>query len=135
MCTFCSKCDSELEITEEDIHIGYLGAAYITCPCCGMESMVDDSYGITLNMNNVEFPTHFTRVNKDKNGVAQISDNSITAYIKEAIGRFRNDKTNYCMYTCYGDLFAVIFREEDEYYVVVTKDFYETNIPFEKLDY
>ena len=37
----CSECDSELEITEEDTHIGWMGARFINCPCCGKEAMVD----------------------------------------------------------------------------------------------
>ena len=40
----CDKCDSELEITKEDTHIGWLGAVHITCPCCGEESMVDEIF-------------------------------------------------------------------------------------------
>ena len=32
---FCSECNSELEITKEDTHIGWMGARFVTCPCCG----------------------------------------------------------------------------------------------------
>ena len=29
--TYCDRCGSELEITEEDTHIGWLGAKFIIC--------------------------------------------------------------------------------------------------------
>ena len=54
----CSECDSELEIAEEDTHIGWMGARFITCPCCGEEAMIDELDGITLTKDNLEFP-HF----------------------------------------------------------------------------
>lgn len=38
----CDKCGSELEIKKGDTHVGWLGALFVTCPCCGEESMVDE---------------------------------------------------------------------------------------------
>lgn len=133
----CPECDSELEITEKDTHIGWLGAKYITCPCCGEESMVDELDGITLTKDNLEFPVHFNRTAKGLRHVVEVNSNEIVDGIKKAITYFRENKDEFCWYTSYGDLFLIVFRYsgDEEYFVMVTKDFYETYIPFESVDY
>ena len=129
--TYCDNCGSKLEITEEDTHIGYWGDRFVTCPCCGKESMVDEIEGIDLTADNINFPVHFYRTNKDT-GAVEISNRGVKEDIKKGIEYFKTDKDAWCWYTCHGDLFVVIFKynEDDEYFVVVTKDFYETYIPF-----
>lgn len=133
----CDQCDSELEITKEDTHVGWLGALFVTCPCCGEESMVAELEGITLTVNNLQFPIHFNRINKDIRTVVENSPDEIVNEIKQGIKYFREHKDDYYWYTSHGDLFVIIFRYEgdEEYFVMVTKDFYETNIPFKKEDY
>ena len=135
--TYCDRCGSELEITEEDAHIGWLGAKFITCPCCGEESMVDEIEGITLTKDNLSFPEHFLKTNKNMRNVKEVSNYQITDEIKKAITYFRLHKEEWCWYTSYGDLFVIVWRMsgDEDYSVLVTKDFYETNIPFEEEDY
>lgn len=133
----CSECDSELEITEEDTYIGWMGARFINCPCCGNEAMIDELDGITLTKDNLEFPIHFNRTAKGLRHVVEVNSDEIIEGIKKAITYFREHKEEYYWYTSYGDLFLIIFRYsgDEEYFVMVTKDFYETYIPFEKEDY
>ena len=133
----CSNCDSELEITEEDTHIGVYGAAHVTCPCCGDETMVDDIEGITLTKDNIEFPVHFYRTNKNLRNVKEIDPNRITNDIKRSVEYFRRNKDEFAWCTATGDTFLTVFRfsDDEEYHVVVSKDNYETYIPFEKEDY
>lgn len=133
----CDNCDSELEITKDDTYIGWLGAAYITCPCCGKETLVEEVEGITLTVDNLKFPNHFLRTNKNERNVKEVCSTEILKEVKNGIKYFRNNKDEFCWFTCYGDLFIVVFRYsgDEEYYVVITKDFYDTNIPFEKVDY
>lgn len=133
----CSECDSELEITEEDTHIGWLGARFINCPCCGNEAMIDELDGITLTKDNLEFPVHFIRTAKGLRHVVEVNSNEIVNEIKKAITYFRENKDEFCWYTSHGDLFLIVFRYsgDEEYFVMVTKDFYETYIPFEREDY
>lgn len=133
----CDQCDSELEITKEDTHVGWLGALFVTCPCCGEESMVEELEGITLTVDNLQFPIHFNRTNKDTRQVVENSPDEIVNEIKQGITYFREHKDEYYWYTSYGDLFVIVFRYEgdEEYFVMVTKDFYETDIPFEQEDY
>ena len=133
----CDKCDSELEITEEDTHIGWMGARFISCPCCGEEAMVDELDGITLTKDNLEFPVHFNRTTKGLRHVVEVNSDEIIKEIQRGITYFRRHKDEYYWYTSHGDLFLIVFRYsgDEEYFVMVTKDFYETYIPFEKEDY
>lgn len=133
----CDKCGSELEITEEDTYIGWLGAPHITCPCCGEECMVDDLDGITLTKDNLKFPVHFIRTVKELRHVIEVNSDEIIRDIQKGIEYFRNNKDEYNWYTSHGDLFLIIYRYpgDEEYFVMVTKDYYETYIPFELEDY
>lgn len=134
---FCSECDSELEITEEDTHIGWMGARFVTCPCCGEESIVDEMEGITLTKDNIEFPIHFSRTTKGMRHVVETNSDEIVKEIRKGIEYFRKNKNDFCWYVSYGDLFLIIFRfpGDENYFIMVTKDFYETHIPFEGKDY
>lgn len=133
----CFTCDSELEITEEDTHIGVYGAAHVTCPCCGDETMVDNLEGITLTKDNIEFPVHFYRTNKNLRNVKEIEPSRITDDIKRSVEYFRRNKDEFAWFTTTGDTFLTVFRfpDDKEYHVVVAKDYYETYIPFKKEDY
>lgn len=133
----CSECDSELEITEEDTHIGWMGARFVTCPCCGEESIVDELEGITLTKDNIEFPIHFNRTTKGMRQVVETNSDEIVKEIRKGIEYFRKNKNDFCWYVSYGDLFLIIFRfpGDKEYFIMVTKDFYETHIPFEEKDF
>ena len=130
--TFCEHCDSELEVSEEDTHIGWLGAAFVKCPCCGQETIVNELDGITLTRDNIEFPRHFYKTNKSLRDVIEITNEGIVNEIQKGIDYFRKNKDEYCWYTSYGDLFVIVFRYKNnkEYSVLVTKDFYDTDIPF-----
>ena len=125
-----------MEITEDDTSIGYLGSAYITCPCCSKKSFVDELDGITLTADNIEFPTHFFRASAEF-GAAKVGNQDVEGEIRRGIEYFRKNKDSHCWYTSHGELFLVMFRfpGDEEYWVVVTKDFYDTLIPFENADY
>lgn len=133
----CNHCDSELEVSKEDTHIGWLGAAFVKCPCCGQETMVDELEGITLTRDNINYPVHFNRTNKDLRNVIEVQKDEVIKEIQRGIDYFRTNKGESYWYSSHGDLFVIIFRYEgdEEYFVLVTRDFYETDIPFEKEDY
>jgi hypothetical protein len=133
----CEHCNSKLEITKDNTHIGWLGARFITCPCCRQEAMIEELDGITLTIDNLEFPVHFLRTNKDERNVKEVDTEEIIKDIKRGIEYFRNNKDEYYWFATYGDLFLIIFRYggDEEYYIMVTKDFYEIELPFEKADY
>lgn len=139
----CDFCDSELEITVEDTYIGFLGSRFVICPCCKKETMVEEYFkGIKLTKNNIKFPLHFRRTNKDGigtgNGKAvEVKDADVERKIREAIKYFRSHRDESEWYVSYGDLYMHVIRldGEGDYNIMVTKDFYETYIPFEEEDY
>ena len=133
----CDRCESELEITKEDTHIGWLGAPFVTCPCCGEEVMVDELDGVILTVDNLQFPVQFNRINKDVRRVLEVSSEEIISEVKRGVTYLREHKDKDYWYMSYGDLFVIVFRYEgdEEYSIMVTKDFYETDIPFEEDDY
>lgn len=123
----CDECLSEFTIeSEDDIEelngsYGWSGGLTVTCPCCGERTNVD--YYIELNKDNIEYPKHFKM--EDAITPKHIEDSEVQSRIRELIGRLDNplnDDLDY-IYTAFGDLFILITREDDGYYVVVTRDF------------
>lgn len=133
----CENCSSELEVTKEDTHIGYLGFRYVTCPCCGEEICVDEFDHTVVTVDNIKFPVYFIRTNKDLREVVEVDDNKVTEYVKDGIKYLRENKDEFSYFVTTGDVFVVVFRFEDDknYLVLVTKDFYESYLDFEEEDY
>ena len=133
MIVTCDDCGSDFEIEYDDTYIGALGCRNVKCPCCGYENMVDD--GIQLTKDNLKFPDHYFSF---ANGI-KISDEEIDRYVRECIEALRNSKDNsfYATRTGTGDTHVFVFRYDgdEEYVVYVGKGGYETNIPFEDVDY
>ena len=129
----CDNCESELVVDREDTYIGELGCRYVKCPCCGVEISIDD--GITLTSENLSFPRHY---HSFKDGVKQSNDR-VDEYVKECIEALRNskDKNFYATHTGTGDTHVFVFKYDgdEEYVVYVGKGGYETNVPFEDVDY
>ena len=99
--------------------------------------MVDELDGITLTKDNLKFPVHFNRTTKGLRHVVEVHSDEIINGIKKAITYFRENKDEWNWYTSHGDLFLSVYRhpDDEDYFVLVTKDFYETYIPFEREDY
>ena len=99
--------------------------------------MIDEMEGITITKDNISFPIHFIRTNKNVRNVVEVSSGEIIKEIKKGIEYFRANKDEFNWYTSYGDLFINIYRYEgdENYFILVTQDFYESYIPFEKEDY
>lgn len=133
----CEYCQSEFEYEESDMTIGWLGAAHIKCPCCGRDIMLDDEDGITLTVDNVEFPTHFHHTSTETGAVDICNNKEIKKYIHNAIDYFRKNKDEFAWTSSSGNLAIHVYRysDDEDYHVVVNNDYYETNIPFEEEDY
>lgn len=133
----CEHCRSELEITEDDAYVGWLGSKYITCPCCGEESLVIELDCVTLTIDNIEFPTHFHRTSSVSGKAKEVNADSIKKEIRRGIEYLRQNKDQFEWYVNYGDLFLTIqkYPGDAEYWIIVTKDFYDTYIPFAYEDY
>lgn len=133
----CDTCGSELEYEKKDMRIGSLGCAFVDCPCCGRDNLIDDEDGVTLTKDNVEFPTHFFHTSKETGAVDCCNNEEIKKYIYKAIDYFRKNKDEYHWFAATGNLRVDVTRYEgdESYEVVVTNNYYETSIPFEREDY
>lgn len=123
----CDECLSEFVIeSEDDIKelkgkYGWSGLLNVICPCCGERTVVD--YSIKLTKDNVEYPKHFAFF-KERNKV-HIEDDNVQKKLRELIERMENPlkKDTDFLYTAYGDMFLIVFREDDGYYAVVTHNY------------
>lgn len=134
----CEECGSELEYEESDLRVGFLGCAFLDCPLCGYNNMIEDNEKtITLTRDNVEFPVHFHHTSKETGAVDCCNNEEVKKCIHKAINYFRNNKDEYSWFTCYGDLYICVYRYDgdEDYWVVVSNNYYETHIPFEDEDY
>lgn len=129
----CGWCDSKLQVDEEDCHVGSFGMKYCTCPVCGKETIVDDNESFVITKDNVIFPDHFFGF---QNGV-DISPEEIKTCIDRGITYIRNHPETGVWYTAFGNMFIFVqnLYGDNEYYIMVTKDYYDINIPYEDADY
>ena len=121
----CDNCKSTFVIeSKQDIKdlqgdYGWSGILNVTCPCCGEKTDVD--YSMKLTKNNIEYPKHFTFLNKERHTV-HIKDEEIQRKVREFIGKLEKSDMDF-LYTEYGDMFLIVFKEDDGYYAVVTNDY------------
>ena len=134
----CEHCGSELEYEESDLRMGFLGCAFLDCPLCGGDNMLEENEKtITLTKDNVEFPIHFWHTCKETGAVDCCSNEEVKNAINKAINYFRKNKNEYHWYTCIGNLYVSVNRYDGDecYEVTVSNNYYETSIPFEAGDY
>lgn len=134
----CEQCRSELEYEESDLRMGALGCVYLDCPLCGRDNMLEENENsVIITADNVEFPTHFFHTSEENGAVDICNNNEVKERIRNAINYFRKNKEEYVWQSQCGNLFLVVFRYEgdENYEVVLTKDYYDTYIPFESEDY
>lgn len=121
----CGECRSELEFGAEDAYEGALGAMYIKCPVCGHELIVGELDGVNLNSNNIEFPKHFFKFN----GV-DIDDEEIQQWVRKClkVAEESDAPYGYFVQTGSGNSRVILMAYEDEYNIVVAKNYYETSV-------
>lgn len=132
----CDKCGSELEYEKSDIEIRAYGCPEITCPLCGMDIPLYDEEELVLTENNISFPVHFYHTFKEK-GAVEVSNERIEEYIREGINWLRANKKEYSWFIQTGDLHLEVnkYDGDEVYNIIVTKNYYETDIPFKREDY
>ena len=133
----CEYCGSELEYEESDVRIGAFGCACIDCPCCGKDNTLYEEDGITLTKDNVEFPAHFYHTSKETGAVDCCNNEEVKKYINKAIKYFRENKDENNWFCCTGNLYIDVSKWEgdENYWVVVSNNYYDTYIQFEEEDY
>lgn len=134
----CEKCDSELQYDVEDLEEGVYGAMHVTCPLCGHSNMLDgDEHDVTITKDNIKFPTHFHHTSVETGAVDNCNAEHVKKCVKKAIKYFRENKDEFAYATSSGTTTVHVFRYtgDEEYEVVVSKDYYSTYIKFEPEDY
>lgn len=132
---FCEKCHKEFNY-KEDMLVGYgvYGLGFTICPYCKEITYLPFEM-IRLNKNNVRFPIHYNRISRDEPGVKKISNEEIDEMVKECIDFLRNNKNeDYCVKRI-GDVLINVnkIEQDQEYFVSVSKEHYDTIIPYNKL--
>lgn len=123
----CDECGCELQFEEEDVHVGALGGMYVTCPECDNEVFVEDMEAIDINSKNIEFPTHFFLPSDD---AVSIDDERIQEYVRQCLTSLECSTEDFdYTWTGSGDTMVFAFKNDEEYDVYVTKNYYECSIP------
>ena len=134
----CEECRSELEYEKSDLRIGALGCCYVDCPCCGNDNMLEEHEDeIVLTKDNILFPTHFFHTSAETGAIDSCNEEEVKKCIQHAIDFFRKNKEEFMWRTQYGNLYISVskYDGDEDYYVVVTNNYYSTYIPFEAEDY
>ena len=123
----CDECRAELEYEYEDTYEGYAGARQIKCPECGYEIISEDFDGVELNSSNVEFPKHFYNFG---NGV-EIDNEEIQEWVCQCLktAEASDEPYGYFVQAGSGNAAVVLMAYEDEYNIIVAKNYYELSIP------
>jgi len=130
----CENCGSELEYDESDKRVGEYGCVFIDCPLCKYENELEEE-GKTLTKDNIEFPMHFHHTSKETGDVT-INDDGIKVWIKDCIDDLRTSN-EFATSRSSGDACVIVFKfdGDENYEVIVTRNYYHTFIPFENEDY
>lgn len=82
----------------------------------------------------MHFPDHYYHFGKDL--YSHVEDAKVDEYVRTAIQKIREDHDDYVSISS-GDTMVFVARinDEDNYFVYVGQDGYETNIPFQEIDY
>ena len=120
----CVECGAELEYDKEDVHIGWMGCEYVTCPACGEETAVSDH-----RLKPPIWKATFHHVSIET-GAVDVEDVKIKEYVDKVVKSLCSEKWKpgefYAIGT--GNLLVVGIKWEDSVEIYVTKDYWEDNI-------
>lgn len=120
----CDNCGAELEYDKEDVHIGWLGCEYVTCPACNGETMVTDK-----RVMPPTWKTTFDHVCTDT-GAVDVLDHEVQEYVNKMVKALCSDEyePGDSIMTCTGNLLIFGRKWNDGVEIYVTKDYWEDNI-------
>lgn len=120
----CDECEAELEYDKEDVHIGWMGCEYVTCPACGKETIV--SYN---RLKPPAWKTTFHHTSAET-GAVDIEDIKTKEYVDKAVKSLCSEKWKPGEFyiTGTGNLLVFGVKWEDGVEIYVTKDYWEDNI-------
>lgn len=120
----CDECGAELEYDKEDVHIGWMGCEYVTCPACNNESAVSEH-----RLQSPTWKATFHHVNTET-GAVDIEDDEVQKCVERVIERLCSNEYKpgeFCI-TGVGNLLVVGIKWEDGVEIYVTKDYWEDSI-------
>ena len=120
----CDECGAELEYDKEDIHIGWMGCEYVTCPACNGETMVNDQ-----RVQPSTWKVTFRHVSTET-GAVGIEDIKIKGYVDKAVKSLCSEKWKPGEFyiTRTGNLLILGIKWKDGIDIHVTKDYWEDSI-------
>ena len=120
----CEECNSVFEYDDYDIKFNdFKGEEYVICPCCRHKCIIFTP----VTENNIEFPKNFYQFGVH-DGAIKIDDKEITFWIKDCINWLKNNPNESFKYRGSGDTFLCVFNHEDEYYIMVAKNYFDSHI-------
>ena len=119
----CEECNSVFEYNENDIWLDAKNNEYVTCPCCNHSCVVS----VPTTEDNIEFPKSFYKFGENIDSF-KVNDKEITKTIKDTINWLKDNPEEYYRFIAYGDTFICVFNHEDEYYIIVAKDYFDSYI-------
>lgn len=121
----CEHCNAELC---GEVQFGQLGLGYIHCNECGKDSYNDELDEITLTSDNVTFPQHYFNFGYGK----KVEDNYINESVRKGLKYLEeNPNEDFCQFgTGDTNITIVKYEGDKEYCVIVSKNYYETFVPF-----
>ena len=112
----CELCGSEIHYDHID-GIGEYGLYYVICPECLGKIYIDD--GIDVNTENLAIE-HFANYSEDSK---HIEFPRIKNWIKQGVEYLKQHPDEWAYYTCSGDSFVLVARDNEEYFVMYTDDY------------
>ena len=120
----CESCNSVFQYNDDDIEFDEYEDEYVKCPCCGHKCLVAEK----VTEKNIRFPESFYEFGGNNTKSVNISDDEIIKNIKECISWLKKNPNEPFKYIAYGNMLLCVFNHEDEYYIMVTKNYFETSI-------
>ena len=117
----CEHCNSVFEIDNSDKLYDRDGDTYIYCPCCHNKVYIIEEQP---TKDNLKFPNDYYHYIK---GV-EIDNDTINGWVKESIEWFEKYPDEPFKYIGSGDSVVIVFNHEDEYYIVVAKNYFDISI-------
>lgn len=119
----CEECNSVFEYEDEDICVDDDNIEFVKCPCCGHKCITYTPPTI----ETIKFPKNFYQFGICERAI-NISDSEITNDIRECIKWLEKYPEEPFRYIGKGNIFLCVFNHEDEYYIMVAKNYFETSI-------
>ena len=119
----CEECNSIFEYDDYDIYTNADQIERVDCPCCNHSCIIY----IPPTPETIKFPKDFYHFG-EKEGAVILSNEEVTRYIKDSIKWLKENPKEPYRYMGSGDTFVCVFNHEDEYYIMVAKNYFDSAI-------